>query len=300
MTSTTKMTPAAWARDGGQQTSNRADGDLSSTILPATDRCLAAHAAAYARAGLRVLPLHWPTPAGCSCARGDCPSPAKHPLTPHGKDDATTNLDAIGSWWAIWPQANIGVRPADGVAVLDIDPRAGGAVRLVELLATCGVQLPPTLTANTGGGGIHAWYRCPPPYRGQLCTGVDVKTSSGYVAAPPSLHASGRRYLWANELEIAPAPGWLRKLIRRPPIAAPTRPVAAGGSAEDGLVRTVATVAEGGRNRALHWAACRAAERGAPAALLQRLRDAARSVGLDDREIESTLRSALNTREEAA
>ncbi len=206
---------------------------------------LAVHAAAYARAGLRVLPLHWPTPTGCSCARGDCPSPAKHPLVPHGKDDATTNVKTIGSWWAIWPQANIGVRPADGVAVLDIDPRAGGAVRLVELLAACGVQLLPTLTANTGGGGIHAWYRCPGPHLGRVCTGVDIKTSTGYLVMPPSAHASGGHYTWATRREVAVAPSWLRKLIRRPPLAAPARPVAAGGSAEDGLVRTVATAAEG-------------------------------------------------------
>ncbi len=124
---------------------------------------MAQHAVAYARAGLQVLPLHWPTPAGCSCREPKCTSVGKHPLTKHGKDDATSDVKKTGTYWTIYPEANIGIRPPDGVAVLDVDPRAGGAVRLAELLAACGVALPATLTANTGGGGIHAWYRCPAP-----------------------------------------------------------------------------------------------------------------------------------------
>ncbi|WP_100501942.1 bifunctional DNA primase/polymerase [Geodermatophilus chilensis] len=255
----------------------------------------AQHAAAYARAGLHVLPLAWPIASGCSCGRRDCPSPAKHPLTPHGKDDATTDIKRIGSWWAIWPEANIGLRPAEDVAVLDVDPRAGGAARLAELLAACGVQLPATLTANTGGGGIHAWYQCPGPYRGRLCEGVDIKSSSGYLVAPPSRHMSGRSYSWATEVPITTAPSWLRKLIRRPEGAHRPITTMSTSAAADGLVRTVASAQEGGRNRALHWAACRAAERGAPADLLDQLRAAARSVGLDEREIEKTIRSAMST-----
>jgi hypothetical protein len=265
-----------------------------------TRTSLAQHAAAYARAGQFVLPLHWPTAAGCSCRRADCPSPGKHPLTPHGKDDATTNVKTIGTWWAIWPQANIGIRPPAGTAVLDVDTRAGGAQRLTELLAACGVTLPPTLTANTGGGGLHAWYHSPGPYRGRLCDGVDIKSHAGYVVAPPSMHASGRPYSWATQAEIAPAPSWLRKLIKRPEAPVIGHPLLAGEGADDGLVRTVAEAGEGGRNRALHWAACRAAERGAPADLLDRLRAAAQSVGLDDHEIERTIRSALNTARAAA
>jgi hypothetical protein len=253
------------------------------------------HAVAYARARQPVLPLHWPTPDGCSCRRPDCPSPAKHPLTDHGKDDATTDVKKIGTWWAIWPQANIGLRPVDGIVVLDVDPRHGGATALAALLDEPGRTLPHTLTANTGGGGLHIWYRCPGPYRGQLAPGVDVKSASGYVVAPPSVHISGRPYTWATAVDIAPAPAWLRTLLRRAPAPTGGRPLhVVGGRADDGLVRTVIEAQEGGRNRALHWSACRAAERGAPAELLDQLRAAARSIGLDDHEIERTIRSALN------
>lgn len=259
---------------------------------------LADNAAAYAGAGLPVLPLHTPVGAGCSCQYPGCRSVGKHPRTVHGKDDATTDPGASRRCGTRWPDANIGLRPAEGVVVLDVDLRHLGHVHLAELLAEHGAQLPPTLTANTGGG-LHIWLACPGPYRGQLCSGVDLKSHTGYVVAPPSLHESGPRYGWTHKRGTAPVPAWLRPLIRRPFAALAEQGLRpspmSGGRADDGLVRTVATAAEGGRNRALHWAACRAAERGAPAALLDRLRDAARSVGLDDGQNGWTLRSALHT-----
>jgi hypothetical protein len=36
--------------------------------------------------------------------------------------------------------------------------------------------------------------------RGQLAdeSGVDIKTNSGYLVAPPSAHPNGTRYRWVN------------------------------------------------------------------------------------------------------
>jgi hypothetical protein len=225
---------------------------------------LAAHAAAYARAGLPVWALHNPVDGGCSCGDRECRSVGKHPRTRNGKDDVTTDRRRIAALWTCWPDANIGLRPAEGVAVLDVDPRHRGDSTLVALLGDLGKQLPATLTANTGGGGLHIWFASPGSYRGQLCEGVDIKSSAGYVVAEPSLHASGRRYRWAKEHQIAPAPSWLPKLIRRPSLTPSYRPIAVGGSGEDGVVRTVAIAAKGDRNKALHWAARRGAETAPP------------------------------------
>jgi hypothetical protein len=37
--------------------------------------------------------------------------------------------------------------------------------------------------------------------------GLDLKADGGYVIAPPSLHASGRRYRWVEEPEgLCPEP----------------------------------------------------------------------------------------------
>jgi len=189
-----------------------------------------------------------------------------------------------------------------------VDPRNGGATALVELLA--GRTLPQTLTAQTGGGGLHIWLHCPKlaqGYRGTLTTGVDIKTHNGLVVAPPSLHASGRRYAWANDLEMAPAPDWLVPLIVNPPPPRrriPARDRTGTRSAQrlrvEALCNRVASVPEGGdhltkgRNDTLHWAAMRLVEDGLDDMdSVQALRNAAASAGLVDNEIKRTLRSGL-------
>lgn len=253
------------------------------------------HALAYAAGGLPVLPVHWPTPAGCSCRRADCASVAKHPLSGHGVDDATTDTDQIARWWERWPLANVAVRPLPGLAVLDVDPRNGGASALAALTRDHGA-LPRTWTAATGGGGLHIWVGYGGPLRVALVPGVDLKSVKGYLLVEPSVHASGRVYRWLNAEPVAPAPGWLRRLLdppKRPALPPAARAAAPGTSkAVDGLVRAVAGAANGNRNRALHWAACRAAERGADPDLLAALVAAAVTAGLPEREARATVASA--------
>ncbi len=232
----------------------------------------------YAEAGLPVIPL-WP---------GD-----KRPLSPHGKDDATTDAGQIRQWWTQWPTANIGVRPPCGLVVLDVDPRNDGPNNLSALVRPNG-GLPATWTAVTGDGGQHLWYRAAGPFRGKLCPGVDIKANTGYLVVPPSVHPNGNPYVWANDLPIADAPGWLLPMLYKPvPILARRREFPANSRADDGLVEFVATAPEGNRNIALYWAACRAAERGAPQELLDRLGAAAGEGGLSTDEIDRTVRSAL-------
>ena len=174
---------------------------------------LMSHALAYARAGLDVLPL---TPSG------------KTPLgalAPHGKDDATHDVAQVLDWWVQCPTANIGIRPAVGVVVVDVDPRNDGASALVTLTRPHG-GLSPTWTAWTGGGGLHAWYRAMGPLRARLCAGVDLKHRTGYVVAPPSVHPSGKRYVWGNTTPIAEAPPWLAAMMHRAPRPLPRVSVA--------------------------------------------------------------------------
>lgn len=42
--------------------------------------------------GWSVLPLHWVEDGTCSCAKSDCTSSGKHPLTSHGVNDATFEM----------------------------------------------------------------------------------------------------------------------------------------------------------------------------------------------------------------
>jgi hypothetical protein len=72
-------------------------------------------------------------------------------------------------------------------------------------------------------------------------------------------------------------------------------PYSVSTGSDAGLVRVVAHAAEGNRNHALHWAACRAHERGSDPALLTTLVDAAIHAGLSEAEARRTVQSASRT-----
>ena len=176
---------------------------------------LLASALAYATWGRRVLPLHTPRSDGrCDCGNRDCGSPGKHPRTKTGRHDASADPDVIRRWWSRWPHANVGIVMGAGVIAVDVDPDKGGGESLRQLGA-----LPDTVTALTGGGGQHLIFASDydGPSRIGVRAGLDL-ISEGYIVAPPSRHANGRRYAWEighgpGEIEPAPAPGAVRELL---------------------------------------------------------------------------------------
>ena len=170
----------------------------------------------YARRGWSVLPLHTPSSGRCSCSRGTtCGSSGKHPRTPRGYKDATTDENTIRRWWAAHPDANVGIATGSvsGIAVLDIDPRNGGDETLKHLEQEHG-RLPDTALVQTGGGGRHFYFAIDGPVRSaKFRQGVELKAEGGYVVAPRSQHASGGVYRGAQALDEAVAlemlPSWL-------------------------------------------------------------------------------------------
>ena len=176
-------------------------------------------AATYARAGMEVFPVQWIDDDGAfSCGHADC-SPGKHPMTPRGHLDATTDPEQIAKWWQQWPDANIGHRPAEEEFVLDVDPRNGGNESLAELFKQHGnIE---TVESITGGGGRHLYLRLPRGVEivGKIrgYPGIDVKSHDGYVLLPQSNHKSGRRYEWeaSSRGPRAIAPQWLIDLLTR-------------------------------------------------------------------------------------
>ena len=162
----------------------------------ADPRCLSA-AVAAARRGWLVIPIHWPRDGQCSCGKGSCPSPAKHPLTKNGLKDATTDEAVIQQWWHRYPEANVAIvtGAGSGIVVLDIDPPHGGDESLAALEAEWG-RLPETVEVVTGSGGRHIYFKHPgvgiavPNSAGKLGPGLDVRGDGGYVLIPPSRHIS--------------------------------------------------------------------------------------------------------------
>lgn len=160
---------------------------------------------------------------GCACGKPDCSSPGKHPRTPHGLKDASTDPDVIRHWWGKrWPGASIAIRTgaASGLDVVDVDPKKGGEDSLSALVQERG-PLPVTVEALTGGGGRHLLFAHDPDHDPAFGVGTDVfgpgldaRGEGGYIVAPPSLHACGRPYAWnvdahPDEVPLAQAPEWL-------------------------------------------------------------------------------------------
>lgn len=270
------------------------------------------HALRIAERLAPVFPLHTWLGTRCSCGAADCSSPAKHPKTQRGVHDATTDPQIVAGWWLKWPDANIGLATGNGLVVLDVDPRHDGDHSLAELEGQHGAI--ETLTAYTGGGGLHLYLRGDLPARNGLRPGLDLKAAGGYVVAPPSLHASGRAYRWDRRVRgIAPAPAWLVELASPPTRELPATPA---GPCEPHGARYVqraieleceelAHTPEGQRNERLNTAAFNLARfvvageaQAEPVARALTL--AACRAGLCEREIERTLGSAFAARGVAA
>ncbi len=156
-------------------------------------------ALACAAAGWRVFPIR----AG-----------AKTPLTPNGFKDATTDTAVITAWGAQHPGCNWAVAcgPSD-LLVVDGDPRNGAD------LADVASKLPQTLAVQTGGGGMH-WY-----FRGARCVpksigpGIDLKSAGGYVLLPGSVTTGP--YTWADMAPIADVPQAVLDAIAQSPSPRP-------------------------------------------------------------------------------
>lgn len=143
-------------------------GDLSPTGRKAVD---------YVRAGLAVIPLK----------PGD-----KVPATNNGVNNWTTDTDAVADYWYRNPSANVGIvcgQPSHNLVVIDVDRHGDvdGMGSIAEWATSNGMELPETVTFETGSGGRHYLYRTAQEVRGSINgeLAVDVKGKGGYIVARP-------------------------------------------------------------------------------------------------------------------
>jgi hypothetical protein len=153
----------------------------------------------YAQRGWHVLPLK---------------PRDKIPATTHGVKDATTDVEQIKAWWEENPDYNIGIACGpSNLMVVDFDPRNEGTEyqSLLESVDALG-----TVKYLTGGGGYHFLFVKPEgKLRGGITSGVDVKSSGGYIVAPPSVHPNGNHYEWGTGNDPMPCPEWLTALVTK-------------------------------------------------------------------------------------
>lgn len=179
---------------------------------------------------------------------------SKEPLTAHAVKDASRDPGQIERWWAKWPQANIGLATGSvsGVIVIDADDRNGGDESLVELERKHG-PLPETPSVKTPGGA-HYYLAHPGgevrSSAGALGRGLDVKARGGYVVAPPSIHPSGRPYIWDEPPDEVPL------ALPGAPLETQMREAHARRNG-DGDARLPEAISEGERNDRLFKFGCR-------------------------------------------
>lgn len=242
------------------------------------------------------------------------PCSGKEPLTAHGVKDASSDEATIRAWWSRWPDANVAVAcGASGLVVVDIDDGAVGEAELAKL-----GELPETLTAETGSGGRHLYFRRPDGEKwgntSRRVPHLDTRGDGGYVIAPPSIHPETRRsYDWQNNLQPAPLPQALVDAFY-PPKKAPTPPSTSASPMVNLFTRNVPstyatraleeeckkveTAAEGTRNHTLNGAAFSIGQI-VGAGLLpegdaeRELWNAAMVAGLEEAETKKTIASGL-------
>ncbi len=180
-------------------------------------------ALSYAAFGWPVFPVYPVVKRKCLCGRPDCKHPGKHPWTQHGFKDGTIKPARIRQLWESKENANVGICTGSetGILVVDIDARHGGHASLAKLVKAHG-PIPKTVEAITGGGGRHYVFKHPGGKintRANIRRGIDIRADGGSFVAPPSMHASGKRYRWKRgcspwDVEPAELPDWLLKIIQ--------------------------------------------------------------------------------------
>lgn len=256
---------------------------------------LAEAATFYARAGVHVLPCDPANKRPCGeLVPQDLGPDRKRVKSSGGLKKASCNSATILDWWALRPDAMIGVRTGatSGFWVVDLDrPKQvkgapigtmspNGVEAWEKLVAEHGGHAP-TLETITPTDGRHIWFRCDPARpvtnsEGRLSgLGINVRGDGGYVIVPPSVRADGAAYVANRNFDpdgIAPAPEWLYELISTP------RKPEEGRPHEPGNIGTVKGFHPADRNR-------------------QKLTSALSGIPSDDREIWLRIGAALNTLE---
>ena len=155
-------------------------------------------AKALIRKGYAILPLEAADPKR--------PGSGKRPITAQGVKDATKHYPEFKKMVKGLEDFNIGIVTGqiNRIMVVDVDPRNGGDKTIRELITKHG-NLPWSPKSRTGGGGTHRYFKVPKGMvsnGGKLGTGIDIKLDNGYVVAPPSGHASGKRYEWIDDRSL--------------------------------------------------------------------------------------------------
>ena len=162
---------------------------------------------------------------------------SKQPLVPwRNFIDRRPSIEEIQSWSMRFKGAGIAVitGPVSKIVVLDADGAEG--VAEAERLG-----VPKTPTARTPRGGAHYYFQLPADlpttFKNAVKLGeskkLDVRGYAGYVVAPFTRRADGKRYEWVfdpEKIKLAAPPAWFVKMLRAnaKPTTPPSRAISRG------------------------------------------------------------------------
>ena len=121
------------------------------------------HAAwSISEVGWQLYPVYAVDDGGvCTCPKGmACTDPGKHPTTPHGFNDASSDPERIAELFTRWPGDNVGhkIGRASGTVIIDVDPRKGGMETLRRLQVEHGhLPRPPGCTPRVAVDFTTCW-----------------------------------------------------------------------------------------------------------------------------------------------
>lgn len=237
----------------------------------------------------------------------------KEPATRSGFKAATLDIVTLRRWWRT-TDYNVGVACGISnlfVVDLDVKPDKGppGIDRWCEIADAWGIDWEATYCVVTPSSGLHIYWYTELELRNtwsELAVNIDTRGYLGYVAGAGSV-VDGIEYEHCGGDVPLPVPEQLAALFKvKPP---ETREQLErridydrrGDSeqrknAKSGLLRSIAEALQGERNNTLNWDAYKIATKFWPLdereELLDEVRAIALEIGLTEREVDATIRSA--------
>lgn len=146
------------------------------------------------------------------------------PLVGGGCHAATSEGNQLSAWFSDGANVSLATGNRSGVFALDIDVKHVDGLETLAVLEDENGWLPETWESETPSGGRHLFFRQPERAlrnRVNFAPGLDVRTTGGSVALPPSRKHQGpyrwRRSPWS--VSLADAPHWLLNIIDPPALA---------------------------------------------------------------------------------
>ena len=188
---------------------------------------------------LALVPSHGIKSGRCICNNTNCQHPGRHPRTPNGLQDATTNPLFTREFWTKWPKAKVIIATGEqNVIAVTLRGRKGQSA-YDELMGKEGVSTPETIKFR-GRRTLTYLFRMPanaiPAGRIRLATGVVVHGRGSFIVVPRNVTRPGR-HKQLFEREITRPPNWLVRRLGYEPIVELTSPEKLPGSEQKPAAR---------------------------------------------------------------